>query len=110
MSTKYVKWTDVKAKARELDPRTDAERAAGQAAARERREAFVRGHQLAEIRKAAGVTQTELANTLGVSQAWVSKIEHGAISGIDIIRAYVSALGGTVDLVATVGDRSWKVA
>jgi hypothetical protein len=39
MSTKYVKWTDVKAKARELDPRTDTERAAGQAAARERREA-----------------------------------------------------------------------
>ena len=39
MSTEYVTWTDVKAKARELDPRTDAERAAGQAAARERREA-----------------------------------------------------------------------
>jgi len=110
MSTKYVKWTDVKARARELDPRTDAGRAAGQAAARERREAFVRGHQLAEMRKAAGVTQAELANTLGVSQARVSKIEHGDISGIDIIRAYVSALGGTVDVVATVGDRSWKVA
>jgi len=31
-----------------------------------------------------------------VSQARISKIEHGDISGIDIIRAYVSALGGTV--------------
>jgi DNA-binding XRE family transcriptional regulator len=110
LSTKYVKWTDVKAKAREHDRRTVAERDAGQAAARERREAFVRGHQLAEMRKAAGVTQAELANTLGVSQARVSKIEHGDISGIDIIRAYVNALGGTVDVVATVGDRSWKVA
>jgi transcriptional regulator with XRE-family HTH domain len=62
------------------------------------------------MRKAAGVTQAELANTLGVSQARISKIEHGDVSGIDIIRACVSALGGTVDVVATVGDRSWKVA
>jgi len=45
-----------------------------------------------------------------VSQARISKIEHGDISGIDIIRAFVSALGGTVELVATLGDRSWKVA
>lgn len=40
----------------------------------------------------------------------VSKIEHGEISGIDVVRAYVSAPGGTLDIVATVGDRSWKVA
>jgi len=110
MSTEYVKWTDVKAKARALDPRTDAERAAGEASARERREAYVRGHQLAEMRKAAGVTQAELAEILGVSQARISKIEHGEVSGIDIVRTYVTALGGTVDLVATVGDRTWKVA
>jgi hypothetical protein len=43
-------------------------------------------------------------------QARISKIEHGEVSGIDIVRAYVAALGGTVDLVATVGDRTWKVA
>lgn len=110
MSTKYAKWIEVKAKARELDPRTDTEHADGQTAARERREAYVRGHQLAEMRKAAGLTQAELAHTLGVSQARISKIEHGDISGIDIIRAYVTALGGTIDLVATVGDRSWRVA
>jgi DNA-binding XRE family transcriptional regulator len=110
MSTEYVTWAEVRAKARELDPRTDAERAAGQTAARDRRESYVRGHQLAEMRKAAGLTQAELAHTLGVSQARISKIEHGDISGIDIIRAYVSALGGTIDVVATVGDRSWKVA
>jgi DNA-binding XRE family transcriptional regulator len=66
--------------------------------------------QLAEMRKAAVLTQAELVNALGVSQARISKIEHGDISGIDIIRAYVSALGGTVDVVATVGERSWKVA
>lgn len=44
------------------------------------------------------------------AEARVSKIEHGEISGIDIVRAYVAALGGTLDVVATPGDRSWKVA
>lgn len=110
MSTEYVKWSDVKAKARELDPRTDAQREVGATIARERREAYVRGHQLAEMRKAAGLTQAELADALGVSQTRVSKIEHGEVSGIDIVRAYVAALGGTVDMVATVGDRTWRVA
>ena len=106
----YAKWSDVKRRARAVDPRTEAERAAGQQAARQRREAYVRGHQLAEMRKTAGITQVELAESLGVTQARISKIESGEISGIDIVRAYVSALGGTVDLVATLGDRTWKVA
>jgi transcriptional regulator with XRE-family HTH domain len=70
----------------------------------------VRGHQLAEMRVAAGLTQVELADALGVSQARVSKIEHGEISSIEVVRAYVAALGGSVDVVARLGDRSWKVA
>jgi DNA-binding XRE family transcriptional regulator len=106
----YAKWKDVKAKGRVVDPRTDAERAAGKQSAREHREAYVRGHQLAEMRKAAGVTQAGLAELLQVSQSRISKIENGEVSGIEVIRAYVNALGGSVDLVATLGDRSWKVA
>jgi DNA-binding XRE family transcriptional regulator len=106
----YSNWKDVKAKARAADPRTAAERAAGKGVARERRESYIRGHQLAEMRKAAGVTQAGLAELLNVSQARISKIENGEISGIEVIRAYVTALGGTVDLVATLGDRTWNVA
>lgn len=106
----YVKWEKVKAKGRAADPRSDAERAEGERVARERLDAYVRGHQLAEMRKAAGMTQAGLAELLNVSQARVSKIENGEISGIDVIRAYVAALGGTVDLIATLGDRTWKVA
>ncbi len=110
MSSSYAKWSDVKAKGQEADPRTSEEQSAGKAAARERREAYARGHQLAEMRAAAGLTQVELADALGVSQARVSKIEHGEISGIEVVRAYVAALGGSVDVVARLGDRSWKVA
>ena len=110
MSTEYSSWTEVKAKAHAADPRTPADRAAGRSAAASRREAYVRGHQLAEMRHAAGLTQAELAGILGVTQARVSKIEHGDVSGVDLIRAYVTALGGTVELVATIGDRRWKGA
>lgn len=110
MNSSYSKWREVRAKGRSADPRTGEDQAAGKAAARERREAYVRGHQLAEMRATAGVTQAELADALGVSQARISKIEHGEISGIDVVRAYVAALGGSIDVVARLGDRSWKVA
>jgi DNA-binding XRE family transcriptional regulator len=110
MSIEYGEWSDVKAKARALDPRTEAEREAGAAEARERREAYVHGHQLAEMRKAAGLTHAEVAEALGVSPTRVSKIEHGEVSGTDVVRAYVAALGGTIEMVASIGDRTWRVA
>ena len=110
MSSSYSRWSDVKAKAEALDSRTSEQQATGKAAARERRETYVRGHQLAEMRTTVGVTQAELADALGVSQTRISKIEHGEISGIDVVRAYVAALGGSIDIVARLGDRSWKVA
>ena len=46
MSDSYSTWSDVKAKASELDPRTGEDQAAGKAAAREHGEAYVRGHHL----------------------------------------------------------------
>jgi DNA-binding XRE family transcriptional regulator len=110
MSTGHTKWSDVKAKGRAADPRTADEQTAGKTAARERREGYLRGHQLAEMRTAAGMTQAELADALRVSQARIAKIEHGEISGIDVVRAYVAALSGSIDVVARLGDRSWKVA
>lgn len=110
MNAEYATWSEVKAKAAKLDPRSEVDRAAGKAAAWQRREAYVRGQQLAEMRRAAGRTQAELAEILGVSQARISKIEHGEASGIDIVRAYVAALGGNLDVVARLGDRTWKVA
>ena len=47
---------------------------------------------------------------MGVTQARVSQIEHGKITEVDAIRGYVGALGGTVDVIARVGDWTIKVA
>jgi len=110
MNDSYPKWSDVRAKGRAADPRTPAEQAAGKALARERQEAYIRGHQLAEMRQAAEITQAELAASLGVSQARVSKIEHGENSGIDVVRAYIHALGGRLDVIASIGDQTWRLA
>lgn len=110
MNDNYSTWSDVRARGRASDPRTPAEQAAGKALARERQEAYIRGCQLAEMRQAAEVTQAEVAASLGVSQARVSKIEHGENSGIDVMRAYIHALGGHLDVIASIGDRTWRLA
>ena len=110
MNDSYSKWSDVRSKGRAADPRTAAEQATGRALAKERHEAHIRGHQLAEMRQAAEITQAELAASLGVSQARVSKIEHGENSGIDVVRAYIHALGGHIDVIASIGDQTWRLA
>jgi hypothetical protein len=48
MSSGYAKWSDVRARGRAAGLRTGEEQAAGKATARERREAYVRGHQLTD--------------------------------------------------------------
>jgi DNA-directed RNA polymerase specialized sigma subunit len=108
---KAVRWEDTKRQARELNPDWDnpervAERERGRAALR----AEQRGYQLAQLRKNTGLTQAQVAVMMGVSQARVSQIEHGKITEVDAIRGYVEALGGTVDVVARVGDWTVKVA
>jgi transcriptional regulator with XRE-family HTH domain len=66
-----------------------------------------RGYQLGQLRKNTGLTQAQVAAVMGVSQARVSQIEHGKVTEADALYRYVEALGGTVDVVARVGD--WTV-
>ncbi|MFF4990583.1 helix-turn-helix domain-containing protein [Streptosporangium saharense] len=109
--SEFVKWSDTKAKLNEMDPdRNSPERVAARETSRERLRAELRGTQLAEARKHLGVSQKLLAERMGISQARVSQIEHGQIGGLDILRSYVVALGGTLDVVADFGDHSVKVA
>lgn len=109
--SEFVKWSDTKAEIREIDPEWDSpERIAAREAGREQLRAELRGVQLAEMRKRLGISQKLLAERMGVSQARVSQIEHGRIGGLDTLRAYVVALGGTLDVVADFGDHTVKVA
>jgi DNA-binding XRE family transcriptional regulator len=109
--TDYVNWRDVKAKARAIDPERDsAERVAQRQQMRERMLASVTGVRLAEIRRQLGLTQTQLAEAAGLSQARISQIENGDVVGLETLRAYVVGLGGHVDIVARIGDIQLNVA
>lgn len=56
---------------------------------------------LAALRKAAELTQTELAQTLGVSQAAVAKTEQREDLLLSTLSAYIEALGGQAHIVIT---------
>jgi DNA-binding XRE family transcriptional regulator len=69
-----------------------------------------RGWRLAELRKRRGMTQDQVASRMGVSVARISQIEAGAVSTQDVLSRYISALGGTLKLIADFGDEQLKVA
>jgi DNA-binding XRE family transcriptional regulator len=104
-------WREVKAKARAADATWDAaERVTRREQMRAEMLATVSGTQLAEIRKQLGMTQTELAEVANLSQARISQIETGAATSLDTLRAYVTALGGHLDIVARIGNVQLDVA
>jgi len=87
--TSYTRWSDVRS--------AYVERASGeQAVDAGKREllATVVGHRLAEVRKARGLTQQQVADRMGVTKGRVSQIEQGKISGQDVVARYAAALGG----------------
>jgi DNA-binding XRE family transcriptional regulator len=104
-------WRDVKAKARAADPTWDTEeRIARRTQMREEMLASVSGAQLADIRKQLGLTQTQLAEAAGLSQARISQIENGTATSLESLRAYVVGLGGHLDVVARIGNIQLNVA
>jgi DNA-binding XRE family transcriptional regulator len=104
-------WRDVKAKAQAADPTWDTpDRQARRAQMRQEMLASVSGAQLAEIRKQLGLTQTQLAEATGLSQARISQIENGTATSLETLRAYVTGLGGHLDIVARIGNIHLNVA
>jgi predicted transcriptional regulator len=55
---------------------------------------------LAEIRKEAGFTQEDLAETLGIKQPSLSKLESQDDMQISTLKRLIQALGGQLELVA----------
>lgn len=94
------KWNSLKRKmSPEVQARVDA-----------RVKATLQTMPLAEIRKAIGMTQADLAGKLDVAQGSVSKIENAADMYLTTLRKYVEALGGELHLTATFADgRVWQI-
>ncbi|MER7457130.1 helix-turn-helix transcriptional regulator [Micromonospora sp. NPDC126480] len=104
-------WRDVKGKARQIDPDwDDPDRVERRSRLRERMLASISGAQLAEIRKQLGMTQSQLAEAAGLSQARISQIENGEHTSLETLRAYVTGLGGHLDVVARIGNIHLNVA
>jgi len=67
-------------------------------------------YRLAELRRALGVTQSELAELIGRSQSAVSQIETGEIGlSLEVLRAIVAQRGGDLEVSAVFEDRRVKI-
>jgi predicted XRE-type DNA-binding protein len=67
-------------------------------------------YNLAELRKIRALTQSELAAALGVKQPSVSRVELTDDLQLSTLRAYVEALGGTVEVTAVFGAERFPIA
>jgi len=65
---------------------------------------------LEELRRARRMTQVELAQTLGVNQGEVSKIEHRTDVYLSTLAGYVQALGGRLEIRAVFPDREMRIS
>lgn len=96
-------WKTVRAKAAQ-EGRLDEARVARHKA---QALAAIEAYQLVELRQAAGLSQVEVAQQLGVSQGWISRLERGELDRTEIgtLRRYVQALGAHLEITARVGDQ-----
>jgi transcriptional regulator with XRE-family HTH domain len=60
---------------------------------------------LRDLRKARDLTQTRMAEALGIGQDGVSRLEKRSDLLLSTLRSYVAAMGGSLDLVAHFPDR-----
>ena len=59
---------------------------------------------LADLRRAQASTQQQLAKTLGVNQAWISRVERQTDMYLSTLRSYIEALGGELEVSARFDD------
>jgi len=96
---KTVSWREVRAKRA-----THGDAVARHVARMENEE---RAYRLREIREEQGITQKDLAERMELTQPTISALESGDLNraGLSTLTAYVEALGGTIEVTATFGDR-----
>jgi transcriptional regulator with XRE-family HTH domain len=69
----------------------------------------IAGMPLDELRRARQMTQARLAESLGVNQGEISKIEHRTDLYLSTLTQYVEALGGTLEIRAVFRDREVRI-
>lgn len=72
----------------------------------EHKRAILDALALAEAREQRNVTQKDIAEILGVTQANVSRIEREDDVYLSTLRKYVEALGGRLELTAIFPDKT----
>lgn len=70
------------------------------AQARQRSKEMMAEMLLAEIRRQTGITQVALAESLGIKQPTLSKLESQTDMQISTLRRVIEALGGDLELIA----------
>ena len=60
---------------------------------------------LAEVRRERKVTQTKMANALGIGQMQISRLERRKDPRLSTMRRTVAAMGGHLTLIATFPDQ-----
>jgi len=93
--TNFPRWSESRA---DIVANAGGEQAV--AVARQRNQAYIDSYRLAERRKTLGLSQTEVAERMGVAKSRISQIERGEVSTIDVIARYVQALGGQIQISA----------
>lgn len=63
-------------------------------------------YQLSRLRQHANLSQQALADKMGVSQANISKIEHGGDIQLSTLDRYITALGGKLSIHATLDSKT----
>lgn len=99
----HTPWRQVKERRGPVTPERQAAREAYRQAMRD-------AEWLTALRESRGVTQVEIAEVLGVSQANVSKIERREDLYLSTLRTYVEALGGRLALTAVFPDQAMDLA
>lgn len=80
-----------------------------QARAAARAEAMLLEMKLQELRKARSITQIEVARSMSVEQAAISRLERREDMYVSTLRDYIRALGGELKLVASFPDADIQV-
>lgn len=105
-------WKEVKAEKLAADRDAGRDVGAARAEAREATQAYILGFRLSRLREDVGLSQTEVAKRMGVSQPRISQLEQGDPSQmeLDTLRRYIGALGGRMRVVADFDDHDVTIS